>query len=185
MNASEFRKPTRFEGRAPQTYRVEQDSLQWSPRINRLLSFGAPDDLPKFEFDWDSLEGLSPEKVRERAGDLTRVFGVNAGIGVYHGQQMTSISRSPELSQFAQTPINNYTPGGMYVSNEQFIKSATIHPTGGMFAVVSQMSPSGGSALDDAAFLDPEDPQQWALVISVANGDELYCFRRLYHTGEP
>jgi hypothetical protein len=54
-----------------------------------------------------------------------------------------------------------------------------------MFTLVSQVSPSGGPAIEDAALLDPADDSQWVLVVLVTRGDDLYCFRRLYHTGEP
>ena len=196
MNSSDFRKPTRFEGRPPQTYRVLQDSLQWSPRVNRLLMFGAPDDLPAFDFDWDSLEGIPldpPGKPVDSEGlsgralaELKRVFGHDAKIGVYCRAELRGLNGSPELNQYGGTyQPNPYNPRQFNNQNEPFIKSITVHPPTGMFTLVSQVSPSGGSALEDTALLDPEDPSEWVLVVLVARGDDLYCFRRLYHSGEP
>jgi hypothetical protein len=55
---------------------------------------------------------------------------------------------------------------------------------GGLFAVISQISPTGGKDFEDMALLDPTDPDQWLLVVAVDRGDQLHIYRKLYTRGD-
>jgi hypothetical protein len=51
----------------------------------------------------------------------------------------------------------------------------------GVFRAFSRVAPHGGDNFEDLALLDPTDPGQWLLVITVADGDNLVLYRHLYH----
>jgi hypothetical protein len=46
--------------------------------------------------------------------------------------------------------------------------------------VVSQISPEGAGSLEDLAFVDPSDPDQWGLAIMMTDGNDIHVFRKLY-----
>jgi len=60
----------------------------------------------------------------------------------------------------------------------------TAEGLGGLFGVVSQVSPSGGRDFEDLSLLDPSDAGQWILIVAIEHGDDLIVYRKLY-TGEP
>ena len=49
-----------------------------------------------------------------------------------------------------------------------------------IFNIVSQIAPHGAGSLEDLAFLDSSDPDQWALVVIEQQGENFYVFRKLY-----
>jgi hypothetical protein len=59
-----------------------------------------------------------------------------------------------------------------------------VNGLGGLFAVVSQMSPTGGKDFEDMALVDPSSPDQWLLVVAVENGNEVDVYRKLYVKGD-
>ncbi len=59
-----------------------------------------------------------------------------------------------------------------------------MNSLGGLFAIVSQMSPTGGKDFEDMALVDPSDPGQWLLIVAVDRGDELDLYRKLYTRGD-
>ena len=52
-----------------------------------------------------------------------------------------------------------------------FLDDVSVNGLGGWFAVVSQMSPTGGKDFEDMALVDPSDPDQWLLVVAVVRAD--------------
>ena len=81
-------------------------------------------------------------------------------------------------------PINQqqmYYPGYNPNTNKSsFLDDVSVNALGGLFAVVSQMSPTGGKDFEDMALVDPSDPDQWLLVVAVERGDEVDLYRKLY-----
>jgi hypothetical protein len=51
---------------------------------------------------------------------------------------------------------------------------------GGLFALVAQVSPTGGDTLEDVAVLDATDPQQLLLIVVEKKGNDYMIYRRLY-----
>jgi hypothetical protein len=73
-------------------------------------------------------------------------------------------------------------PGNRSVAVQQilsYIPTASSDKSG-LFRIVSQVSPQGAGSFEDLAFYDSSDPNQWALVIMTAEGDEFHVFRKLY-----
>jgi len=52
-----------------------------------------------------------------------------------------------------------------------------------MFALVSQVSPTGGPDFEDLSVLDPTDGGQWLLVAVSGSGTDYVVQRRLYREG--
>ena len=82
-------------------------------------------------------------------------------------------------------PINNpyqpYYPGyNPNAKQSSFLDDVSVNGLGGLFAVVSQSSPTGGKDFEDMALVDPSDPDQWLLVVAVERGDEVDLYRKLY-----
>jgi hypothetical protein len=80
-------------------------------------------------------------------------------------------------------PINQqiYYPG--YNPNAKptsFLDDVSVNGLGGLFAVVSQSSPTGGKDFEDMALVDPSDADQWLLVVAVERGNEVDLYRKLY-----
>ncbi len=82
-------------------------------------------------------------------------------------------------------PINNpyqpYNPGyNPNAKQTSFLDDVSVNGLGGLFAVVSQMSPTGGKDFEDMALVDASDPDQWLLVVAVERGNEVDLYRKLY-----
>jgi hypothetical protein len=189
-----------YSGQVPRQYTVTQFIPQWTPQLNRRFAIANTEALPAF--DWASLARLpisagkfplSPEvreaiarEVRTGAGTSGSAY-VLQGSSIYHvmgrkdilqgGDSPYGISRGVTGPVSAYRDFQNRHP----TSFLQDICSAA--PQGGLFSIVSQISPTGGADFEDLSLLDPTDPNQWLLVVIVEREDELLVYRRLY-TGE-
>jgi hypothetical protein len=80
---------------------------------------------------------------------------------------------------------NVYMPG--YDPNQNktnFLDDVSVNGLGGLFAVVSQSSPTGGKDFEDMALVDPSDPEEWLLVVAVDRGNDVDLYRKLYRKGD-
>ena len=83
-------------------------------------------------------------------------------------------------------PINNpyqpYNPrrNGANATQTSFLDDVSVNRLGGLFDVVSQISPTGGKDFEDMALLDPTDPDQWLLIVAVDRGAAVDVYRKLY-----
>ena len=74
-----------------------------------------------------------------------------------------------------------YYPGYNPNANKSsFLDDVSVNGLGGLFAVVSQLSPAGGKDFEDMALVDPSDADQWLLVVAVERGNEVDLYRKLY-----
>lgn len=188
-----------YEGRMPSRYRATQYLPQWTPQLNRLCSLGAGDTEVRMR--WDSLAGLqlSPDGRSMPAGmreailrEVHAAFGQGVGTYVAFGRQIHHVAGPVGLLQQDDPSLaRNGIPQPYYAVNQyqdgrntSFLQDICAPwGLGGLFAVVSQLSPTGGPDFDDLALLDPSDPRQWLLVVIVDSADDLVVYRRLY-TGE-
>ncbi len=76
-----------------------------------------------------------------------------------------------------QVYYGNYNPNPNQYS---FLDDVSVNGMGGLFDVVSQMSPTGGKDFEDLALIDPSDPDQWLLIVAVERGNEVDLYRKLY-----
>jgi hypothetical protein len=74
------------------------------------------------------------------------------------------------------------TPGNRTLAIQQLLfYIPTAANQTGLFRIVSQIAPQGAGSLEDLAFCDSSDPNQWALVIMTTDGEEFRVYRKLYH----
>ncbi|HUG93629.1 MAG TPA: hypothetical protein VML55_22505 [Planctomycetaceae bacterium] len=52
--------------------------------------------------------------------------------------------------------------------------------TGGVFSLISQLAPTGGSNFEDLSLLDPSDDRQWLLLVAVRHENGWHLYRKLY-----
>jgi hypothetical protein len=124
---------------------------------------------------------------------VKQAFGESAHIAVFIGGQRQDLAGSfgflhagPVYGVDANgNPINSpyqpYYPGyNPNAKQSSFLDDVSVNGLGGLFAVVSQMSPTGGKDFEDMALLDPSNPDQWLLIVAVERGDEVDLYRKLY-----
>ena len=63
---------------------------------------------------------------------------------------------------------------------EQRFPSGREFQQTGLFALVSQIAPTGGGNFEDLALLDPADDRQWLLLVAVRRGNDWHLYRKLY-----
>ena len=187
-----------YRGRVPAQYTLEQQLPQWTPQLNRLMQLAPADEATPF--DWQSRASL---KLWEgnvlTAADVTKVeqavraaFGPEASIYTARGTQVRCLGGRGDFLQKDEQQIyganyygNVYNPGMNQNVSTTFLQDVcSPWISGGLFSVVSQISPTGGRDFEDLALIDPSDSRQWLLIVIVERGDELVVYRKLY-TGEP
>lgn len=168
-------------------------------------SSGAEADKPP-AFDWNVFadsKTYNPDTIATGAPRealvqrVKQAFGKSAHIAVFIGGKRQDLAGNfgffhagPVYGVDANgNPINNpyqpYYPG--YDPNKKptaFLDDVSVNGLGGLFAVVSQMSPTGGKDFEDMALVDPSDPDQWLLIVAVERGDEVDLYRKLYTRGD-
>ena len=188
----------RYSGRFPQSYSISQTLQQWSPKVQRSLSFSVDaQSIPNLP--WDDASLLTTSDGRNRLRSLIRNENQSSddivGAVVLNGQQQYSLGIGENMFD------SHYVRSGMsYLSsaNQQYyyyagypdrkamlsaglIKS-TWSPAERFFRVVSQVSPQGSATGEDLPIMDVSDPGQWALII-VRRKDEGYeAYRKVYFT---
>ena len=120
-------------------------------------------------------------------------FGEAAHIAVFMGGKRQDLAGTFSFLQSGQVygidangnqiaqPVP-YQPGfNPNVKPAAFLEDVSVNGLGGLFAVVSQLSPTGGKDFEDMALVDPSDPDQWLLIVAVERGDEVDLYRKLYN----
>jgi hypothetical protein len=195
-----------FIGHVPAHYAVKQFVSQWTPQLNRRFTIPLGNDRP-VEFDWSRFgdpQVFNPQTVivdgipRSQIVDgIRQAFGPSASINVIAGAKRHTLAGDAAVFKNISAPygLDQYgnpnmqpQPGQQWVNpntvQSGFLEDASANTLGGLFAVVSQMSPNGGRDFEDLALLDPSDPDQWLLIIAVDRGDELELYRKLYTKGD-
>ncbi|HTI51142.1 MAG TPA: hypothetical protein VL475_09325, partial [Planctomycetaceae bacterium] len=188
-------------GRVPGQYIVTQYLPQWTPQLNRQYFLSGADE--SLAFDWRSLASLpvsggamplSPEVREKIASEVRQAAGASGSAYVVQGSAISHVAGKRGLLQrddakhdgnnvvaVPESPYN-VVQNSRLTSFLQDICSASSQ--GGLFNIVSQISPTAGKDFEDLSLLDPSDPKQWLLVVVVERGDDLYVYRKLY-AGEP
>jgi len=202
-----------YAGRLPSRYQVTQFISQWTPQLNRrstiLRSKEATEADPNAKrFDWDkfanfdvyrpeTLTANAPNTARETLlKDVEQAFGPGTHVALYVNGKRQNIQRNFEFlqgedvygidangNQIAQQRMYRQY-GVQNAAKPHFLDDISLQGQGGLFSVVSQISPNGGRDFDDLALVDPSDPEQWLLVIAVAQADDVDVYRKLYKKGD-
>ena len=181
-----------YEGLMPGSYSIEQQMRQWSPRVNRQTTIGhVPELLAETAIDWKSLrpaEWNTPAGrqilcdalvAKEPAARVLLFCGTSCFDLVNDGRIEVPAPGQPGID--AQTMFNLLHESSIV----SLVRAASVRQPTGLFAVVSQISPTGGEYLEDLALLDGGDPQQWLLAVVVPRGNKWLVFRRLYRGSQP
>jgi hypothetical protein len=155
--------PLMIKGRMPSNYQVSMPMKQWSSRMLRWWSFGAPDSLPDVALNWDGLRPITStrENLEQTVFKGTQARG---SMYVFSRYRLRRV-RPPDDAPFV---------------SETLLHDMTVAPHLAMFAVVSRRAPIGGAQWDDLMLLDPTKPGESVLVVVVADGDDYVIFRRLF-----
>jgi hypothetical protein len=147
-----------YAGPIPASFTVHQQLRQWSPRLTRQTTL---------EDDERLLSLTTPE------GRKAQFEAVLAGEPEAHAMLMNGLARyeSSDAPEAQQMPV-------ISVAQQLSARSAS-----GLFAVVSQISPTGGENLEDLALFDETDPNQWLLLVAVRRDGNWVVYRKLYYVG--
>jgi hypothetical protein len=151
--------PPLFDGQFPARAVLRQRLRQWTPQVNRLLTFETTADNSGIR--WDAISG------REFAAkpNPTRWFADRAGTQGFtfmmiHQGQPTKDPDFPFLSALCILPRDN---------------DGTLRPAA---------APSGDADLADLALIADNDPDAWLAIAIKRTPGEIRIYRRLYRTDE-
>ena len=173
-----------YSGRFPESYTSGQQLAQWAPLLHRELSIAPNVEMPDFE--WDSPGSPhAPNNRQSLAARVRQSFGGDTSAWLIVGRKADGVtqhqllfSSSHEfLTQAAYDQLQN--PTGANLLHELCERQPL-----GMFAVVSQVSPTGGPNFEDLSILDASDSRQALLVIVTSDDSAIRMYRRLYHLPE-
>jgi hypothetical protein len=177
--------PLNYFGHFPQNYTIRQEVQQWSPVSLRTLSL-EPENVKLPAIDWSDSTLVTTREGNIRLTATLRGSRppVSSAVILHNGVQQTLMGDIPGKAEanivLAQGGLD--IPGNRSVAVQQilsYIPTASSDKSG-LFRIVSQVSPQGAGSFEDLAFYDSSDPNQWALVIMTAEGDEFHVFRKLY-----
>jgi hypothetical protein len=194
----------KYVGRVPSQYRVKQFLSQWTPQLNRRFTILHAKESP-IDFDWNKFADTAvyrPDTVASGAprdallSDVRQAFGPAAHAAVFvNGKRNDLLGNFGFLQSGQVYGVDAYgnqisQPGYYQPWNDpnqkktNFLEDVSVNGLGGLFAVVSQSSPTGGKDFEDMALVDPSDPDQWLLVVAVEKGDDVDVYRKLYRKGD-
>ena len=179
--------PLSYAGHFPQNYSIRQEVQQWSPVSLRTLSL-EPEGVQLPSIDWsDSTLLTTPEgNLRLTAALRQNQMPIHSAV-IYHNEsQVALLGQLPAVFQAGSGQQIGVTGGSMPGSRTIAIQQLLSYiPTAsnktGLFRIVSQVAPQGAGSLEDLAFWDSSDPNQWALVIMTTDGNDFQVYRKLYY----
>jgi hypothetical protein len=191
-----------YDGAIPAAFKVRQQLRQWSPRITLRTTFGDdPTVLTATQIDWNSLAGARLhsadgrralfDAVLEREPEAqVLLLNQKRAFGPTLNPQGVPLGVSQSVASSSVRGAFSWPPGtsGTTVSIPELqsaspvlllAANASIRPSAGLFAIVSQISPTGNENLEDLTILDETDPQQWLLIAGVRRGSDWIVYRLL------
>ncbi len=158
-----------YEGTMPASFTVHQQLRQWSPRLTRQTALEDDERLLSLtKIDWNSVE---PRDWSAPEGRKALFEAILAGEPEAHAVLMNGKARyeSSVAPETQQMPV-------MSAAQHLSTRSAA-----GLFAIVSQISPTGGENLEDLALFDETDPNQWLLLVALRRDGNWVVYRKLFH----
>src|SRR5262245_3569641 len=195
-----------YAGRVPARFTVTQFVSQWTPQLNRRFSIPLGTNQA-LEFDWNRFadaQMYNPKTVmavgparQQIVEGLQRAFGPTVAVSIVTGGKMHHLAGDMALfkefdAPYVIDPNGNPNDPARYgriwtdpnARQSGFLEDVSCNALGGLFAVVSQISPTGGKDFEDMPLVDPSDPDQWLLVVAVDRGSDLDIYRKLYSGGD-
>ena len=153
--------PPLYDGTLPTRFQTSETIHQWQPELNRIFSFEPPPvPLPA---DWNAIEEAWP--------DLQAIRSILSKDKPFNGE-LYSLSGTNSTGAVGSTIILDPT----ILSQLCLSQSQPL----GLFSVVSQISPNGGSSFEDIQAMDA-DTSDSALAIVTQNGDDIVLYRRFFY----
>jgi hypothetical protein len=144
----------------PVHFRTSEPIHQWRPVLNRVFSFEPP-PVPLLP-DWRAVEAAWPDLPAIRAklstskpfaGDVCAISGLNSALR---------------------------HDGTNKILSDSILQELCLADSSGLFALVSQVSPTGGANYEDLQGMDTQESDS-ALAIVTQNGDDIIVYRRFFH----
>lgn len=193
-----------YDGTIPTQYSVYQRMPQWTPQLNRIIS-NYPQPAADDGFDWSTVraEQLVSEQGRAQLRQkIEQALGREALLFIYRGNTKGNVKKYPTNHQQVQRNRNQLyfsskyalfnstlVSASPYAMNQQsphsFMDDLCVRNQQGLFQVVSQVSPAGGSNYEDLSILDPSDPRQWLVVVYVPGQTGNTLYRKLLYSENP
>jgi hypothetical protein len=186
--------PLTYVGHFPQNYSISHRLQQWSPVSLRTLSLEPQESrVPPIDWSDTSLVTSSEGQIKLRttlqsyAAELQqKSASAQCTAAIFHQQDVVSLLGVHTPPQ-PQNIYQGYPYPRTYSHDSGLASMAMLNsiPTvktsqSNLFGLVSQIAPHGAGSLEDLAFLDSSDPNQWALVITEREGENFRVFRKLY-----
>jgi hypothetical protein len=190
----------RFEGVMPVGFKVRQQLRQWSPRITRQTTFSDdPAGTSETPIGAETLATAVVSSTEGRQALFDAIFKQEPAAQVLLLNQNRAFSPALPENESADDSANAQPgavarPPGAVDRNSVAVAfpelqakapvlvlaaSASFRPAAGLFAIVSQISPTGGGNLEDLTVLDQSDPQQWLLILAVRRNSDWFVYRKL------
>ena len=163
--------PQTWEGTLPGHFRVSRRVRQWEPNLSRAFAI-APTGIPSLPVRWDAFdaymhsEGASRDPPVGSSRDLLRSF-------------IQDPVHPIDVFVFGKPGLGTSLDSGLLP--EPLVRQLCTADDGGLFAVVSQLSPTGGANTEDLAVYDPSDRAQCQVGVVSQAQDDIVVYRRLYH----
>ncbi|MFN0053713.1 MAG: hypothetical protein ACKV0T_16150 [Planctomycetales bacterium] len=176
-----------YVGAVPGRYAVRQQTRQWSPYVTRQTTFSEAVDLPTL--DWQKLDPRTwslAEEGKQRVREVFAQAGVPARVLLLHGEQMLDLT--PVVQATDPPDATEPLPDGRLIGPTaasgdallDLVRQACLRPSRGLFAVLSQVGPTGADSLEDLTLLDPSDDDVWLLVVVLERDEERWVVRKLF-----
>ncbi len=155
-----------FEGSLPGRYATAQAIRQWTPQVNRVMSFETVN--ASIPLNWDRMAGVDVYNLPqiEISSMIAPEFPVPEAAGV-------AVARS------VQWLYPMLGPGGEKILWDQIL-SLSVAPREGFFSVVSSLSPNGAAEMEDLPVFDATEKNAWMLVVVVREGEDWVVYRRVF-----
>jgi hypothetical protein len=186
--------PLNFSGHFPQSFSLEQLVQQWTPRMLRTFSI-RPDDVTVPQLDWSNPAVVTTETGRRRLGLRIRELapaGTSCSAVVLHRDRVFELTATGSLRSRGEYRLqadalrssgmgrNSQRPQSGSFLMSSLLACTTCGTRSNYFGVVSQLSPQGSGTLEDLMMHDPDDPEQWVLMIVYQRENNYEVFRRRF-----
>ena len=75
----------------------------------------------------------------------------------------------------------NFSPRRKISSTPELTEESASDDRKDLFALVAQISPTGGGNFEDVAVFDVGNDNEWLVTVVTQAGDDFFIYRRIYH----
>ena len=161
--------PVGFSGQMGLRFTMRQQLRQWTPQFNRITSLEVPDDASGVP--WAEVEdGIAGSKEARRHMAVQARF---AEIAKGHPDMDFALLRGGGV-------VTGF--GGHWPAKQ--LEALCSPAAFGISRLIARTAPDAAGNFDDLPLLDPNELDEWLLVISRRTPDGVHLYRRLFRTDE-